>query len=295
VSGPGEVELALARRACTAVGLAPDVLRPVRVHSNGVFLHPAARIVVRVGSGFDAAGRAGRAVTVTRWLTEMHYPTVAPMRGVDQPVIFPGDVPVTFWLQVEAGSRVVTAADLGRLLKRLHSLPVPPLSLPRFRPLDRLTVAAAAATWLPADDGRWLIERAAILQQQLENTEFRLGPPGLVHGDAQLGNVIAAVPDLVVADWDGTAVAPREWDLVPTAVEQRFGGSARLLADLLDAYGADPTGDPGWPVLTGIYELRSVAAHIRRAPLSPPHAREAALRIASLRADDRTARWSVVG
>jgi hypothetical protein len=55
-----------------------------------------------------------------------------------------------------------------------------------------------------------------------------------------------------------------------------------LLADLLDAYGADPTGDPGWPVLISVYELRSVAAHIRRAPVSPPHARQAALRITSV-------------
>jgi hypothetical protein len=47
-------------------------------------------------------------------------------------------------------------------------------------------------------------------------------------------------------------------------------------------------------VLISVYELRSVAAHIRRAPVSPPHAREAALRIASLRAGDRSVRWSAV-
>jgi aminoglycoside phosphotransferase (APT) family kinase protein len=217
------------------------------------------------------------------------------MPGVDQPVILPGEVPVTFWQQVDAVNSAVTATNLGRLLRRLHSLPTPPFYLPRFRPLDRLKMMATASNWLALADQRWLMERAGILQQQLENTEFRLGPPGLVHGDAQLDNVIPALPDPVLADWDGTAIAPREWDLVPTAAERRFGGSAQLLEDLLDAYGADPTGDSGWAVLVDIYELRSVAAHIRRAPVSPPHAREATLRIASLRAGDRTVRWSAVG
>ena len=113
-------------------------------------------------------------------------------------------------------------------------------------------------------------------------------PIGLVHGDAQLGNVLAKV--------DGRAVlAPLLWDLAPTAVEPRFGGRPALLEELLSGYGTDLTALPGWQVLYDVYELRSVATHIRRAPESAPHAAQAALRIASLRAGDRTVRWSAVG
>lgn len=295
MQGSGEAELALARRACSSAGLQPDGLQPIRIHSNAVFLHPTARVVIRVGQGFDAVGRAERAITVTRWLTELRYPTVIPMPGIEQPIVLPGQPPVTFWQQVDTDDRDVTATDLGWLLKRLHGLPAATFPLPAFRPLDRLTATATTSTWLTPEDRRWLIDRAALLQRQLDSSEFRLGPPGLVHGDAQLANVIPAVLGPVLADWDGVAVAPREWDLVPAAVEPRFGRYTHLLADLLDAYGADPTDDPGWSVLADIYELRSVAAHIRRAPVSPPHAREAALRIVSLRNNDHTVCWSAVG
>ena len=281
-------------------GLEVAGLRPVRIHSNAVFLLPSARIIVRVGSGADAVERALRAVTVTRWLVGEGYPSVVPIADIDQPVIVESErgsgVPVTFWQQADAGpgSRPVTGTEFGRLLRWLHTLRAP-FALPVFGPLDRLAAAARASRWLAASDRRWIEVRAAELQRGLDETvEFGLGR-GLVHGDAQMGNVIAARTGWLVADWDNVATAPREWDLVPAAAEERFGGSPQVLTELLGAYGADPTADPGWVILRDIYELRSVAAHIRRAPSSPPHAREAALRIASLRAGDRAVRWSPVG
>lgn len=285
--------------ACRVVGLDAGGLRPVRVHSNAVFLLPRARIIVRIGRGADAVGRARRAVEVTRGLVGEGFPSVVPVAGIEQPIIVDGDqedgAPVTFWEQADTGpaAEPVTGAELGRLLRWLHTLR-PPFVLPAFRPLDRLIAAVDASNWLNASDRRWIDARAAELQRGLDMVEFRLGT-GLVHGDAQPGNVISARTDQLLADWDNAATAPREWDLVPAAAEDRFGGSSQLLTQLLAAYGADPTTDPGWGILRDIYELRSVAAHIRRAPSSPPHAREAALRIASLHAGDRAVRWSAVG
>ncbi|MEU3455294.1 aminoglycoside phosphotransferase family protein [Micromonospora sp. NPDC006766] len=288
-----------ARAACHMAGLDAGGLRLIRVHSNAVFLLPRARIIVRVGRGADAVGRAMRAVEVTRWLVGEGFPSVVPVAGIEQPVVVDSDredaAPVTFWEQADIGPapQPVTSAELGRLLRWLHTLR-PPFILPVFRPLDRLTEAVGASSWLSASDRRWIDARVVELQRGLDAVGFRLGT-GLVHGDAQLGNVISARTGPLVADWDNAATAPREWDLVPGAAEERFGGSPQLLTQLLAAYGADPTADSGWGILRDIYELRSVAAHIRRAPSSPPHAREAVLRIASLRAGDRTARWSAVG
>ncbi|MFD6757234.1 MULTISPECIES: phosphotransferase family protein [Micromonospora] len=288
-----------ARRACHLVGLDAGELRPVRFHSNAVFLLPRACIIVRVGRGADAVGRAARAVDVTRWLVSEGFPSVVPVSGIEQPVIVDGDQedesPVTFWEQADVvpAPEPVTGAELGRLLRWLHTLR-PPFVLPVFRPLDRLVAAVKASSWLQASDRRWIDARAVELQHSLDTVEFRLGV-GLVHGDAQLDNIISTRTGPLVADWDNAATAPREWDLVPATAEERFGGSPQLLPQMLGAYGADPTTDPGWRILRDIYELRSVAAHIRRAPFSPPHAREAALRIASLRAGDRTVRWSAVG
>ncbi|SCL13139.1 Phosphotransferase enzyme family protein [Micromonospora nigra] len=240
-----------------------------------------------------------RAVEVTRWLVREDFPSVVPVKGVDQPIIVDGGqeegTPVTFWEQADIcpNPEPVTGAELGGLLRRLHSLG-PPFVLPVFRPLDRLVAAVQASSWLHESDRRWLDARAVELQRGLDAVESRLGA-GLVHGDAQLGNVISARTGRLVADWDNAATAPREWDLIPAAAEERFGGSPQLLTQMLTAYGADPTLETGWEILRDIYELRSVAAHIRRAPSSPPHAREAALRIASLRAGDRSIRWSPVG
>ncbi|GAB1646865.1 phosphotransferase family protein [Krasilnikovia sp. MM14-A1259] len=292
---------ALARRAVLQAGLSPEGLRPLRVHSNAVFLLPGQRVVVRVGGGADAPGRATRAVACTRWLVGIAYPAVEPLPGVHQPVLLAdeagGHWAATFWRQVDVEDRPPAAADLGRLLRRLHHLPAPPFELPFFRPLERLVAAASDSTWLSKPDRDWLLDRAAHLQAELDGAAGPAEcPVGLVHGDAQLGNVLAAVGGrAVLGDWDGVALAPLLWDVVPTAVEPRFGGSPQLLEELLAGYGDDLTGVPGWRVLYDVYELRSVAAHIRRAPESAPHAAQAALRIASLRAGDRTVRWSAVG
>jgi aminoglycoside phosphotransferase len=291
----------LARQAVQRAGFPAEELRPLRVHSNAVFVLPLQRIVVRAGGGADAPGRAERAVAVTRWLIEMGFPAVEPVSSVRQPVLMPdgasGLSATTFWHLVDVADRQPTAAELGRLLHRHHELHAPPFDVPFFRPLDRLVAAANSSPWLSETDREWLLGRAAQLQSQIDRvTGSGLLRVGLVHGDAQLGNVLpAAGGSAVLADWDGAAIAPLAWDLAPTAAEPRFGGRSEVLDELLVAYGADLTTVPGWRVLCDIYELRSVAAHIRRAPDSPPHAVEAAVRIASLRAGDRSVRWHGVG
>lgn len=291
---------ALARQAVLEAGLSAEGLRPLRVHSNAVFLLPRQRVVVRVGGGADAPGRAVRAVACTRWLVGTDFPAVSPVAGVEQPLLLDDEAggfwAATFWHQIDVVDRPPAAGHLGHLLHWLHSMPAPPFDLPPFRPLDRLVAAAKESTWLPKAERAWLLDRATHLQDQLGSVAVSFGEPGLVHGDAQLGNVLPTNRNsAVLADWDGVAIAPRAWDLVPTAVEPRFGGRTDMLEELLAAYGTDPRNHPGWQVLYDVYELRSVAAHIRRAPQSAPHAAEAAVRIASLWTGDRSVRWSAVG
>lgn len=291
---------AVARQAVLQAGFSAEDLRPLRVHSNAVFLLPRQRIVVRVGGGADAAGRAGRAVAATQWLVGLGFPAVEPFNGVTQPILLSDEeeqiVAATFWHQVGVQDRWVAAGDLGELLRWLHRLPAPPFGVPFFRPLDRLVAVASTSTWLTQSDREWLLGRASSLQVELDDVTAGVAGSGLVHGDAQLSNVLAVEGRRgVLADWDGVAMAPLMWDLVPTAMEPRFGGGAELLEELLVAYGADPRDLPGWRTLCEVFELRSVAAHIRRAPDSPAHAVEAGVRIASLRAGDRSVRWSAVG
>lgn len=291
---------ASARLAARQAGLSAVGLIPLRVHSNAVFLLPRSRIVVRVGGGADAVGRARRGVAATRWLVKLGFPAVEPVDAVTQPVLLTDEanqlLAATFWHQVDVQDRPVAAGHLGELLGWLHRLPLPSFEVPYFRPLDRFVAVVTDSMWVSESDRDWLLSHAAHLQGELDGVLSSLGRPGLVHGDAQLSNVLPVAGDAgVLADWDGVAMAPLPWDLVPTAVEPRFGGRHELLDELLAGYGTDPTGLSGWQVLCDVYELRSVAAHIRRAPDSPAHAVEAGVRIASLRAGDRSVRWSAVG
>ncbi len=287
----------LAQVACRLVGVSGGVLEPVRVHSNAVFAAVEAGIVVRVGGGADAVDRARRAVMVCRWLAQRGFPAVVPA-GVEQPVVLVdagGEVAVTFWDWVPAGGGPATGVQLGRLLRGLHDLPPPPFDLPVFQPLRRLVAAVRGSSWLSEDDREWLLGRAGALQRHLDAAAGS-GAFGLVHGDAQLGNVIPGMAGGVLCDWDSVVHGPRVWDLISGAVEYRFGGSPSVLGEVLGAYGGgDLVRSAVWPVLRDVWELRSVAAHIRRAPDSSPHAAEARLRIASLRGGDRTARWHAVG
>lgn len=147
---------ALARRAVLEAGFSAEGLRPLRVHSNAVFLPPRQRVVVRVGGGADAPSRADRAVACTRWLVGTDFPAVSPVTGVEQPLLLADEAggfwAATFWHQVHVVDRPPAAGHLGHLLHWLHSMPAPPFDLPPFRPLDRL-VAAANAT---RDFDHWL-------------------------------------------------------------------------------------------------------------------------------------------
>ena len=81
--------------------------------------------------------------------------------------------------------------------------------------------------------------------------------PGLLHGDAHLGNLIAAPVGPLICDFDSTAVGRREWDLIPAAVgTHRFGYTPDVRQGLARAYGLGIT---TWPGLDAL----------RRPPLSP--------------------------
>ncbi len=280
--------------ACARVGLAARGAVPLHVHSNAVFLLPAEGAVARVGSGFEAVDRACRAVTVTRFLASIGFPCVVPL-AVDQPVVVTPGTPVTFWEHVPVWSdRLAPAADLAGLLRDLHSLADTP-TLPALRPMARLLTTIEQSRALDGRDRRWLIERAHQLLDRYAELAYPLGPARLVHGDAQLSNVLLARDGRVLlGDWDATCVAPREWDLVMTASEDRFGMPIEERRDFAGTYGYDVTTWPDWTVLRDLKELHSLGAHIRRAPTSAPHARELRWRLASLRAGDRR-RWHALG
>ena len=287
------------REAATHAGLDTTGARPLRIHSNAVFALPRSGAVLRIADGALQRERAERAVAVTRWLAGQGFPAVRPL-DLAQPVEVSlpdgGAVAVTYWHLVPAAPDIrPPPSALARLLRDLHRL-VPPVPLPRFRPLARVVPAVDECPLLDRDDRRWLRGRIDALTDRLAGLEFPLPGPVLVHGDAHRNNVIAAAAGgCVLADWDNVSLDRPEWDLVPTANSARYGVPAGDRAEFAAGYGWNLAAWPDWTVLRDLHELRSLGAYLRRAPTSPPHARELRRRLDSLRTGNRATRWYPVG
>ncbi|OLT11756.1 hypothetical protein BJF78_26185 [Pseudonocardia sp. CNS-139] len=185
-----------------------------------------------------------------------------------------------------------TSADLSRLLRRLHAIPAPPVSLAKFRPLTSLVDALSddTADVLSKDDRQWITEQVAIVTQRLTNRDWDLGA-GLVHGDAWAGNLLVSPRGAGLGDWDRVAHGPREIDLIPTwHAAHRYGRGTDWINRFVDIYGYDLRDSPAFDDLLRMRDLAQLPGPLRRAPHSPRHAAALRQRLAGLRAGN-TGQW----
>lgn len=282
----------IAREACRRAGLSPAaVSEPVHQHATSVFVHEPAGVVVRVSGPGHSSAAARRAVAVAGWLNGQGFPAAAPAAGM-APDEIDGRA-VTFWRYYPQDRRSQPPASvLGRLLRELHSLPVPPpVTLPVYSPLAGLGEALDADDILPPAGRAWLAERRAELLADYRRLHSALGS-GLIHGDAYPGNLLRDGARAVLGDWDEVATGPRELDLVNVFLQgQRFGRTPQELRGFTAAYGYDVTAWPGFAVLLDIRSLHTLGSFIRRARVSESAAAELAYRLHTLKAGDAAARW----
>ena len=107
-------------------------------------------------------------------------------------------------------------------------------------------------------------------------------PQGVIHGDANIGNVLHDVNgDPVVIDLDGFAIGPREWDLALTAIYyDSFGWHTREEYEtFVRVYGFDIMQWPGYPTMRAVREFLMVTWVIQGAGGSQRIAAEAAKRM----------------
>src|SRR4030095_10223131 len=100
------------------------------------------------------------------------------------------------------------------------------------------------------------LHRVDDLEARYERLSFVL-PPGPVHGDANIGNLLHDDDGRpVLIDLDGCAVGPREWDLVLTAMYFDSYGwhSADEYEEFVKVYGFDVMTWRGYPVLRDVRE-----------------------------------------
>jgi aminoglycoside phosphotransferase (APT) family kinase protein len=119
-------------------------------------------------------------------------------------------------------------------------------------------------------------------------------PQGVIHGDANVGNVLHDTKGSpVVIDLDGFAIGPREWDVALTAIYyDSFGWHTREEYDtFVRVYGFDIMQWPGYPTMRAVREFLMVTWVIQQAKDNPRAAAEATKRIRALRTGASRMDW----
>ncbi|WP_058043828.1 phosphotransferase enzyme family protein [Streptomyces roseifaciens] len=277
-----------ARAASLTHGLDARDLTPLRAHATSVYHLPHEAAVARV-SPLTKQEAVTRGVTLTHWLAAQGYPATEPLPLQPTPH---GPYLVTFWHHYPQHSRPQpTPEHLGHLLRLLHDLPPPPAALPVYQPLAQLSATVARSSYLTPDIRTWLTRTITELLTAYRKLHFPLGT-GLIHGDAYPGNTLWDGTSVRLGDWDEAATGPRELDLANTHQGVRFGRTPTAIEAFTRAYGHDPRGWPGLPVLIAMRDLHTLGSFIRRADTGDPHAtRQLKHRLSTLCTGSTTARW----
>jgi Ser/Thr protein kinase RdoA (MazF antagonist) len=280
--------------ACARAGLNGQGAEILYARSNTVYKLACSPVVARLRYAPGASEWARRlriSVEVTAWLGDQGFPAVTPA-SVDQPVEIDGYL-VTFWTYLpDAHTGDEDPRTLGRVLRRLHELPAPPLTLPPARPLSSIREDTQRCAWLNEDERSWILARAEDLAHQYEATTWTLGL-GLIHCDAWADNLIRYRDGVVLADWDSVSYGPREQDIIPAAIRQRFGRPASEWHQFCDAYGVDPETLPGLRILRQMRELRTLVPYLRGPGRADVQA-EVRRRITDIRSGTQQQPWNAL-
>jgi hypothetical protein len=276
---------------CATAGLDHTGAQLLRLTNNAVYRLAKHPVVVRIVASRGLRHRVEKVVRVATWFAEHDVPAVRLLPGILQPVRV-GNHLATLWETVRPGGARPRGRDLGRLLRRIHALPVPEFPLPPWQPLDDVRRRLDEAEDLDDADRKFLLHECERVESRIQELEFVL-PPSLVHGDAHLGNLIASPAGPVLCDFDSGCVGPPEWDLTPLAVGViRFGEPAGRYRELARTYGMDVTRWDGFPVLREVRDLKLITSVLPIMTSNPGVRPELLRRLDDFRRGDTTARWS---
>ncbi|MFJ2953552.1 phosphotransferase family protein [Streptomyces sp. NPDC087270] len=289
-----ETSLHVLQAACAEVGLDPVGARLMRLGSNAVYDLADLRVIVRIAADPDALPEMERAVRVARWLEAEEFPANRVMRDVAQPLVVGGRV-VTFWESVQDAEEYASVTELADLLKRLHWLEEPEsLGLPYYDPFAKVRASLRGlGRNVRPEDAAFLAERADRLEKDYGRLDFVL-PFGVIHGDANIGNILRDRSGrAVLIDLDGFALAPREWDLILTAIYyERYGWHSReQYESFVHHYGFDLMNWPGYPVLADLRELKMTLWMGGKAAAEPRAAEEFVRRVTAIRTNGSRRDW----
>lgn len=279
-------------KACERVGADPAGAKLIRLGSNAVY-RLAEPVIVRISRDADTVENVTRQVLVARWLEQVGYPATRAL-DVDQPVDLDGHV-ATFWVSVSEHEEYAPIRQVAELIRRLHDLDPPSgLTLPVTQPFVDLESKLSVLANLDVSDAEFLRALVRELRSRYETLDFPL-PPGVIHGDANVGNVILSRDgEPVLIDLDGFAVGPREWDLVQTALfYERFGWHTEdEYRTFVEVYGYDIMSWSGYRVLAAYREISMTLWLAGKAGADEEAAAEVRKRVESIRSGGSRREWA---
>jgi aminoglycoside phosphotransferase (APT) family kinase protein len=275
---------------CSVAGLDPRGAVSLRCVTNAVFQLANEPVVVRISLVPALQHRAGTVAVVGRWLAEHGIPAVRLLDVPTQPV-WAGGYVATLWHEVPHVGPTPTGTDLARLLRALHALPAPEAPLPSWAPLGAVRARLDEADGVEPGDLAILNRRYDEVSEALDGLVYEL-PPGPIHGDAHLGNLIPGPDGPVLCDFDSTCIGPREWDLLTLAVGRlRFGYPPQDYRELVDGYGFDVMRWPGFEVLRQARELKLVTVALPLLRSNPQVRAQFGVRMQTFRDGCQATRW----
>ena len=120
-------------------------------------------------------------------------------------------------------------------------------------------------------------------------------PGGIIHGQAEIGNVLIRAGKPVLIDFEGVTAGPREWDLICTAAKMtRFGQPQQDYRDFVDGYGFDVRTWDYYDPYRRLWELCATTWLMQHRNRDRKTTQEIEIRLRSWRDDDPTLQWSGV-
>lgn len=280
---------------CRLLGYPDSNATLLRHHTNAVYA--VGDVVIKIAPGDHDLERVRVMVAAVDWLVDHGFPTVGLHPGLSQPLRVGGHA-VTVWQRLDAAhDNPITVSELGTLLRVLHALPAPPMPLPVLRPIRSIEWSVARSEVLNGKEQDLLMGRLETLAVSWEAMRFPLGT-SLIQSDPQIRNALRRFDGTpVLADWDGAALGPREWDIATVAVHcRRFDPPGQgAFADFTAAYGWDVTSWSQFEELCQLRELQMIATNARKSRPGTEAADEVHRRIAGLVDDGADLRqWRIL-
>ncbi|MFF5171422.1 phosphotransferase [Micromonospora sp. NPDC000089] len=280
---------------CRRLGYPDSDAALLRHHTNAVYA--VSNVVIKIAPFSFDMERVRAMVAVVDWLEAQRFPTVGLQPALVQPLQVDGHA-VTVWQRLDpAHDQPISVAELGVLLRQLHALPTPPMPLPVLRPIHSIERSVARSTILDRKERDLLMGGLKALAASWDAMRFPRGI-SLIQSDPQTRNALRRFDGApVLADWDGAALGPREWDIATVAVHcRRFDPPGyTAFADFTTAYGWDIDSWPQFEELCRLRELQMIATNARKSRPGTEAADEVHRRIAGLRDEGaELTRWHIL-